>query len=76
MLGYDEGCEEGGGEGVFWEPGVSFWEVWVGDRMGWVVRWVGDLPPHALAYCRTPCLACSSGDFPGIGILAGFEGVR
>jgi hypothetical protein len=28
-----------------------------------------DVPPQALAYCRAPCLACSSGVFPGIGIL-------
>jgi hypothetical protein len=33
--------------------------------------WKIDIPPHALAYCSTPCLACSSGLFPGIGILAG-----
>ena len=67
MLGDDESCEQSCWERVFCE-GIGLVSEGIGKLEDW--NGYGYLPPHALAYCSTPCLACSSGLFPGIGILA------
>lgn len=61
VLGDNESREECGGQWVLCMVCQSSGAVFGG--------WSWNIPPQALAYCRTPCLACSSGVFPGIGIV-------